>query len=106
MSTATQRIRAAVCLRADGSCESCGHWVGLEGEDGHMDHAFGRAKVPQDVANCWLLCIACDNARTNNRPDAATWLMRFARHATRHGYAAEYERAAGKLQVLAAKGRA
>lgn len=71
-----------------------------------MDHVFGRAKVPEAVSNCWALAIACDESKTVSRPDAATWLMRFMKHALRHGYAAEYELAAAKLQTLQAKGSA
>lgn len=104
MMTKAKKIRAAICKRAAGNCESCGAWVGLNGEDGHADHMFGRAKIPEATSNCWLLCVACDDSKTNNRPAAGYWLARFAVHATRYGYTAEAQLADTKLETLKAKG--
>lgn len=101
--TPTGRIRSAVCLRADGSCEACGVHVGMDGELGHLDHFFGRKHVPESVGNCWLLCFQCDSDKTNNRPRADWWCVRFLEHCGRYGYDADYERAETRLAVLAAK---
>lgn len=103
MSASTKRLRAAVCKRAEGSCEHCGSWVGLDGEEAHLDHAFGRAKVPEAVSNCWLLCIEDDSHKTLNQPSAAYWLIAFAAHCEKYGFAAEQERALAKLQALQVK---
>lgn len=100
------RTRAAVCRRAGGSCEACGRWVGVAGESGHLDHFFGRAKVPESVSNCWLLCVPCDNARTNSKPSAGHWLERFIAHCKLHDLTAEAELARTKFNTLGAKGRA
>ena len=108
MSAATSKLRAAVCKRADGKCESCRAWVGLNGEDGHLDHRFGRGagRPEESPANCWLLCIACDHARTTNSPSAAYWWAKFIHHAQRYGFEAEALLADVKLETLKAKGLA
>lgn len=98
-------IRAAVCARAQGECEHCGAWVGLNGEEAHADHAHGRGKgrPPESVENVWLLCVACDDAKTNNRPGAAYWLMVFGRHCEKHGFKAEAKRAEDRLAFVQAR---
>lgn len=98
-----RKVRAAVVARAGESCEACFRWCG---EAGHLDHQFGRAKAEETEANCWLLCPTCDDDKTNNRPDAATWLQKFALHASLHGFKEAAERAMTKLAVLKQKGRA
>ncbi len=98
-----QRLRGAVFVRANSHCEGCGRWINPH-ESAHLDHFFGRSKVPEAPSNCWGLCIACDDAKTNNRPSAAFWLKRFINHCWRHGLAAEKELAATKLAVLIQKG--
>ena len=102
----TREIREAVFARADGICEcgECGRWVSEEA--GHLDHFFSRGKEPQTIRNCWGLHRVCDNQRTRNMPSAAYWLGLFIAHCGVHGYVAEAEKAAAKLQVLKAKGRA
>ena len=97
------RIRAAVCLRADGSCECCSAHVGFDGELGHLDHAFGRAHVAEAVSNCWILCPTCHHEKTNNIPRATWWLARFAEHCGKYGYHAEADRCDARLAVLAQK---
>lgn len=99
-----KNIRAEVFRRARGNCEACGAWVGEDGEQGHLDHFFGRAKVQESASNCWGLCVACDDSKTNNRPAASYWLARFAVHATRYGYLTEAQLADTKLETLRAKG--
>lgn len=96
----TRRIREAVFRRAGFACEACGENLAC-----HMDHYFGR-RVQQTERNCWALCMWCDRQRTENKPSAATWCLAFIEHATKHGYAAEAERAGARLLVLQAKGRA
>ncbi len=104
MSRATKKLRALVFARAKGLCEcGCGRVLG---ESGHLDHAFGRAKVAQAVENCWALALKCDDAKTSNRPSAAFWWKRFRAHCERHGYGGWQACAEVKLEVLRAKGRA
>lgn len=104
MSTATKKLRTAVFRRASEACEGCGRHI--TEETGHLDHFFGRAKAEESLENCWALCLACDDAKTVNRPSAAHWLERFITHADRYAYEAAAERAHAKLLVLVAKGRA
>lgn len=106
MSAALKKIRAAVCLRAAGACESCGAWVGENGEVGHLDHFWGRGKGRESEATCWLLCVKCDDDKTNNRPGSAFWLEMFATHCVDRGLAAEYERAIARLEFVTARGAA
>ncbi len=102
--------------RAGGVCE-CGCAKRIDEQRDHLDHFFGRAKAPETVENCWALSVECDQARTLNQPDAATWLRKFLRHACRHftrawAHDAEdrwleaIDRALVKLAVLRQKGRA
>lgn len=101
--TPTQKLRAAVCRRAEGKCEQCKAWVGENGESGHLDHFFGRAKAAESVETCWLLCVRCDHNKTNNSPRAEEWLRAFARHCRRHGFTAEAERAESRLVFVRAR---
>lgn len=103
MSLKTKRLREAVVLRAGGHCESCGVWCGT---DGHLDHQFGRARLPESLANCWYLCPHCDDNKTHNRPNSASWLRRFIVHAESYGYSEEISRAQTRLLWLADSGRA
>lgn len=100
----TREIREAVFARAGDSCEACGAWV--TEETGHLDHFFSRGKEPQTVANCWFLCRECDAQKTASNPSAAWWLRTFSMHCDFHDLPAEAEKAAAKLEVLKAKGRA
>lgn len=102
MSTATKKLRALVFARAKGRCEcNCGRALG---ESGHLDHMFGRARVPEAFSNCWALALSCDAAKTNNYPSAAFWLRRFRAHCRKHGFGAELDRADARMAVLAQKG--
>ncbi len=102
MSAATKKLRAAVCRRADGACEHCGQWVGLNGEGGELDHFHSR-RVEESLETCWLLCVACDSRKTENKPSATYWLGAFIEHCGKYGFA--ISRAEARLQSLAAKGR-
>ena len=102
--TPLRRIRAACCRRSGGACEACGAHVGEDGELGHLDHFFGRAKVPEAVSNCWILCaVDCDPAKTASRPSARWWLSRFVLHCQRYGYEEEAYRAQCRMDVLEQK---
>lgn len=110
MSASTKKIRAAVCRRAEGSCEHCGVWVGLNGElGGELDHAGGRGKgrEKESAENCWLLCggprfpEGCHFRKTNNKPDAAYWLTSFIRHCGKFGFPTE--RAEARLEFVTAR---
>lgn len=106
MSASTKKLRAEVCARADGYCEHCGVWVGLNGESGELDHQQGRGKgrEKESVANCWLLCGAphylngCHFKRTNNKPDAAYWWAAIVAHLKKHKLPTE--RAESRLQFV------
>jgi 5-methylcytosine-specific restriction endonuclease McrA len=84
----TAAIRRACLQRADGLCEcGCGHPLQEPSESDHweaetpeLDHFFGRGKVKQSVETCWILRADCHQEKTNNRPDAATWLRKFIAH--------------------------
>lgn len=96
-------VAAAVAKRAGGQCEACSRWVGENGELGHRDHIWGRAKAPESVRNVWLLCVKDDHDKTNNIPSAIHWLNLFASHAIRHGYTEEAERAETRAATLRQK---
>ena len=97
----TREIREAVFERAGSGCEGCLVYFPVA-----LDHFFGRGKEPQAEASCWALCEKCNHFKTINDPSAAHWLRLFIAHCEKHGYVAEAEKAAAKLEVLKAKGRA
>lgn len=68
-----------------------------------LDHFRGR-REPQTLENCWTLCSPCHRQKTDNRPSAFWWQLRFKAHAARFGYAAEVERCEARITVLWAKG--
>lgn len=96
----TKKIRAAVVIRANESCERCGIWVG---NDGELDHFFGRAKGRQAVSNCVYLCHQHHRDKTDSKPSAKDWLVWFSVHCVHYQYGPEGERAQAKLDVLKAK---
>ena len=81
---ATAKLRAAVFLRANGRCESCGkpHPVAMD----HFLGGSGRRRQQQSYENTWALCSRCDSNRTHNVPSAEFWNDRFKRFAERYGY--------------------
>lgn len=95
----TERVREAVCTRADGLCESCRDPL-TEADPGELDHFFGRGKVQQRPENCWLLHRGCHRKKTNNEPSAAWWLEQFIQHCDRYGFTAEAWNANARLQAL------
>lgn len=105
MSAATKKLRALVFARACSRCE-CGCKRFISEETGRLDHFFGRGKVPEALSNCWALHLECDEAKTRNVPSGAHWARRFGYHAQKHGFYAESEACAARVQVLVAKGRA
>lgn len=99
-----KRVRQAVVARSDGFCECCSRWVG---DDGTLDHAFGRKNAPESVETCWYLCWEpCHAAKTRNDPDAATWVRRLQVFAALHGYVESVKKCQLRLEWLAASGRA
>ena len=100
----TTLIRAVVWDRSQGRCEGCCKF--LADEVGEMDHMWGRAKVAQQVSNCWRLCTPCHRAKTDNRPSRANWLHRILFVVNQHDYTDEKERCLARLAVLTAKGMA
>ena len=93
-------VYEACAARAGGRCEcGCGKAI----PPGHLDHFFGRAKAEETEATCWFLHPRCDFEKTQNWPDAGAWLIKFMRHAQRHGYTEAYKRAADTFAWKAAK---
>lgn len=97
---ATKKLRDVLMARCDGLCEnwSCFRLAA------HLDHFFGRGKVPQSEETCWMLCVECDNDKTNNRPSAWYWASAFSGLCDTRGYANGAEMARARLAWLAAKG--
>jgi hypothetical protein len=100
LNAAERRAYEAVTRRADGVCECC-FGPALPG---HRDHFHGR-RNGTTTEGMWLLCWECDLKKTNNEPDAATWVRRFMTHCALYGYAAEIAQCETRLAVIAAKGR-
>jgi hypothetical protein len=93
------KVYASVMERAGGVCE-CGCLRGFdEGPFSRatLDHMFGRHKAPEDEAHCWALREDHHADKTASRPDAATWLLKFAQHADRYGYVTSAARARARL---------
>lgn len=95
MPGSTRDIYTACVQRSRGWCE-CGCGKRLRAAE--LDHFFGRHRVPEAVSNCWLITVECHHAKTDNKPDAATWLRKFIAHCKRHGYAEEQARAEARLE--------
>lgn len=89
-------VRAACVVRSEGKCEACSRWAG---EALRCDHFFGRARS-EEVSTCWMLCPKCDEAKTQNRPAAATWLKKFLEHTAKHHFHAAYATAFKRLQFV------
>lgn len=84
----TSDIYAQVEARAQGRCEACLAPFS-KADPQHLDHWRGRGKARQTVENTWMLHKTCHRNKTDNRPDALTWLEKFIAHCTRHGYRPE-----------------
>jgi hypothetical protein len=95
---ATRAVRRAVFARAAGRCEA----GGCPGEPTAMDHFFGRARS-ELVETCWALCAEHDFQKTNNLPGRRFWLLRFRRHAEKHGYGKAMQMADQQLALDAAQ---
>lgn len=97
---ATRATRGAVVSRAGGRCECCGAEV--TSRSGELDHFFGRARS-ELVETCWLLCNGqeggCHLGKTMNMPSRRFWLVRFHRHALKHGYARALQLAEQQLAL-------
>lgn len=96
----TPAVNDAVVKRCAGKCE-CG--CGASVPPGERDHFFGRAKADETEATVWVLTPRCHYQKTQNFPDAGTWLLRFMRHCLTHGYVDSYKRAAETLAWKASK---
>jgi hypothetical protein len=105
------KVRAAVYARAGARCEcGCERFMnGAKGRDLYavesreLDHMLGRAKAGWTVETCWALRRACHRAKTENRPGARSWLVKFIAHCQRYGYAAAADLAQAKLDWADAK---
>lgn len=92
-------IRKKVEARAGGRCEcGCG-FAFMDWEPGEADHFFGKARA-ESVETVWMLTRLCHRMKTENDPDAATWLARFSAHCARHGYRSEAARAEARLFAI------
>ena len=90
-------LHAHLVERSGGNCESCHRPFGLGLLTAEADHFFARAKAEESEATVWLICRECHHAKTNNYPDAATWLLRFATFCDAHGFVASAARARARL---------
>ena len=98
-------IAEAVLARAAGRCEcGCGLFFDqtLEGAV-ELDHALSR-REPDSIDTIWALRRACHREKTDNVPDAAAWLRKFAQHCGRHNYRVSFEKALRRLQFVTARG--
>lgn len=77
--------REACKIREGGRCAV---WAtGLCRGGLHLDHFFGRGKVPASVELEWMLCEHHDHQKTTNQPSRLYWLRLFRIHAASHSYA-------------------
>lgn len=97
-------IADAVLERAAGRCEHCGLYFdnSLEGAV-ELDHFLSR-REPDSIDTIWALRRACHREKTDNVPDAAAWLRKFAQHCGRHNYRVSFEKALRRLQFVTARG--
>lgn len=105
-------LYSALAARASRRCEcGCGRTV----PPGEADHFFGRSKVEEQEFNCWILHVECHRAKTDNRPSAAHWYLKFIAHCGRwarrsaigagpDGYAEAAQLAQQHLEWKTAKG--
>lgn len=96
-------VRRLVFARANGRCE-CGCLRFITEETGRLDHFWGRAKAEETVETCWALSVACDEAKTANRPTSMHWNLKFLIHCAIHGYERSETRAAVRDAALRARG--
>lgn len=103
-------MRSAVYARAGAKCECCGQFMNgaakrnlYSPSSRELDHVFGRRNAPATAENCWALRRECHRAKSENRPDAKTWLLRFIGHCGVHGYGAARDQAEAKLAWLRAR---
>lgn len=103
-----QDLYALLAARAQGKCEcGCGRHV----PPGEVDHFFSRARAPENEFTCWVITPACHRAKTDNRPNASHWLLKFIRHCgrwsiggeERTGYVVAAEQAQKKLEWVTTK---
>lgn len=97
-------LYAQLVERSGGHCENpdCRKAFGIGLLTQEADHFHSR-RVPDSLDSLWLLCRQCHREKTDNKPDAATWLNRFLVHAEKYGYRASYERALRRLQYVEQK---
>jgi hypothetical protein len=73
-----------------------------------VDHFFGRAKADELEFTCWVLRADHHEAKTQNKPTADFWLLKFIGHCGRYrmngnGYATAALAAEKKREWLSAK---
>lgn len=95
---ARQALRDAVLTRAAGRCEACG----ADGQLLELDHFFGRARS-ETVETCWMLCGEDHFQKTNSLPGRRFWLLRFQRHAEKHGFGKALQLVGQQLALDAAR---
>jgi hypothetical protein len=94
--------------RARGKCECCGQPFGFGFAAPTVDHMFGRAKAEEIEFNCWVLRGDHHAAKTDNKPSAIHWLLKFIAHCGRYrhgenGYATAALAAQKKLEWMQTK---
>lgn len=106
-------VATAVLERANDRCECCARPTFDTLKDrATIDHMFGRAKAVETVETCWVLRAECHEAKTQNKPTASQWLLKFIKHCghwartsvSPDGYVRAASFAQQKLEWLSAKG--
>lgn len=85
---ARAEIRARVVERADGYCEAC-RLPFTPANPGELDEflgGFGRRQQMMAVETSWLIHATCHREKTDNRPNARTWICLFLVHCSKWGY--------------------
>jgi hypothetical protein len=82
-------LRAFVIARARGRCENRRCRADLVLTGCVMDHwlgGSGRRSQQEKMETVWMLCLRCNQERTDNRPSAAYWNKVHAEHCKEYGY--------------------
>lgn len=88
-SKARQTIRHQAIARAHGRCENPTCKADLREHGAIMDHwlgGSGRREQEESLDTVWMLCLRCNQERTDNRPSARYWNHRFNIHCNQYGY--------------------
>lgn len=95
-----RKVYEAVGHRAGERCEACGNRFGSGLQDQDIrDHFWGRSKETTAIPTVWIICGACNRAKTDNDPGRAYWIGKFLIHCNRYGYAEQAARCVRELEA-------